>query len=88
MGAEIEGEYRKDVYELPISAIRELIANAVLHKAILINPVYRCVFMTTGWRFLHQVCLMADWARESMGFWKEDRYAKPGIPSILLMDIL
>ena len=32
VGAEIEGEYRKDVYELPISAIREMIANAVLHR--------------------------------------------------------
>ncbi len=35
MGAEIEGEYRKDVYELPISAIREIIANAVLHRSYL-----------------------------------------------------
>ena len=35
MGAEIEGEYRKDVYELPISAIRETIANAVLHRSYL-----------------------------------------------------
>ncbi len=35
MGAEIEGEYRKDVYELPISAIREMIANAVLHRSYL-----------------------------------------------------
>ena len=35
IGAEIEGEYRKDVYELPISAIRETIANAVLHRSYL-----------------------------------------------------
>ena len=35
MGAEIEGEYRKDLYELPISAIREMIANAVLHRSYL-----------------------------------------------------
>lgn len=35
VGAEIEGEYRKDVYELPISAIREMIANAVLHRSYL-----------------------------------------------------
>ena len=35
MGTEIEGEYRKDVYELPISAIREMIANAVLHRSYL-----------------------------------------------------
>ena len=35
MGAEIEGEYRKDIYELPISAIRETIANAVLHRSYL-----------------------------------------------------
>lgn len=35
MGVEIEGEYRKDMYELPISAIRETIANAVLHRSYL-----------------------------------------------------
>jgi predicted HTH transcriptional regulator len=47
MGAEIEGEYRKDVYELPISAIREMIANAVLHRSYLDKS---CV----------QVCLYDD----------------------------
>jgi predicted HTH transcriptional regulator len=47
MGAEIEGEYRKDVYELPISAIREVIANAVLHRSYLDKS---CV----------QVCLYDD----------------------------
>lgn len=35
MGAQIDGEYRKDMYELPISAIRESIANAVLHRSYL-----------------------------------------------------
>ena len=35
MGARIDGEYRKDVYELPISAVRESIANAVLHRSYL-----------------------------------------------------
>lgn len=35
MGAEIEGVYRNDDYELPISAIREIIANAVLHRSYL-----------------------------------------------------
>lgn len=35
MGAEIEGLYRNDVYELPITAIREMIANAVLHRSYL-----------------------------------------------------
>lgn len=35
MGAEINGEYRNDLYELPISAIRESIANAVLHRSYL-----------------------------------------------------
>lgn len=47
MGAEIEGEYRKDLYELPISAIREMIANAVLHRSYLDKS---CV----------QVCLYDD----------------------------
>lgn len=35
MGAEIEGIQRRDIYELPISAIRELIANAVCHRSYL-----------------------------------------------------
>ncbi len=35
MGAEINGLYRKDVYELPIDSIRELIANAVSHRSYL-----------------------------------------------------
>jgi len=35
MGAQIDGEYRKDVYELPISAVRETIANAILHRSYL-----------------------------------------------------
>ena len=35
MGARIDGEYRKDLYELPISAVRETIANAVLHRSYL-----------------------------------------------------
>ena len=47
MGAEIEGEYRKDVYELPISAIREMISNAILHRSYLDKS---CV----------QVCLFDD----------------------------
>lgn len=47
MGAVIEGEYRKDVYEFPISAIREMIANAVLHRSYLYKS---CV----------QVCLFDD----------------------------
>ena len=33
MGAEIEGIYRNDSYELPVSAIREMIANAVVHRS-------------------------------------------------------
>ncbi|MEG1958132.1 MAG: hypothetical protein RR920_09870 [Lachnospiraceae bacterium] len=35
-GAEINGEYRKDTYEFPITAIREMIANGVLHRRIVI----------------------------------------------------
>ena len=35
VGAQIDGEYRKDLYELPISAVRETIANAVLHRSYL-----------------------------------------------------
>lgn len=33
MGANIEGLFRADIYELPITAIREMIANAVLHNS-------------------------------------------------------
>ncbi|MBQ7567754.1 putative DNA binding domain-containing protein [bacterium] len=35
MGAIIEGLYRRDVYELPTKSIREMIANAVLHRSYL-----------------------------------------------------
>lgn len=35
MGAEIDGLYRKDIYELPITSIRELIANGVSHRSYL-----------------------------------------------------
>ena len=35
MGATINGLFREDTYELPISAIREMIANAVLHRSYL-----------------------------------------------------
>lgn len=45
MGADIEGLYRKDVYELPITAIREMIANAVLHRSYLDRScVQVCIF--------------------------------------------
>ena len=45
MGAQIDGEYRKDMYELPISAIRETIANAVLHRSYLDRScVQICIF--------------------------------------------
>lgn len=35
LGAEIEGVLRRDTYELPIHAIREMIANAVVHRSYL-----------------------------------------------------
>jgi hypothetical protein len=35
LGAEINGLYRKDIYELPISSVRELIANGVSHRSYL-----------------------------------------------------
>lgn len=35
MGMRIDGIYRQDVYELPVSSIRELIANAVVHRSYL-----------------------------------------------------
>lgn len=45
MGAEIDGVYRNDSYELPISAIREMVANAVLHRSYLDKScVQVCIF--------------------------------------------
>ena len=45
MGAEIGGIYRTNVYELPISAIREMIANAVVHRSYLNNSCIQvCIF--------------------------------------------
>lgn len=35
MGANINGLYRKDIYELPIDSIREVIANAISHRSYL-----------------------------------------------------
>lgn len=35
LGAEIDGLYRRDVYELPIDSIREMIVNAVAHRSYL-----------------------------------------------------
>lgn len=35
LGAEIEGVFRRDTFELPIHAIREMIANAVVHRSYL-----------------------------------------------------
>jgi predicted HTH transcriptional regulator len=37
LGAEIDGLIRKDVYELPIKSIREMIVNAVTHRNYLDN---------------------------------------------------
>ena len=33
LGAKIEGLYRQDIYEMPISSIREIIANAITHRS-------------------------------------------------------
>jgi predicted HTH transcriptional regulator len=35
MGAEIDGVYRKDVYELPLESVREILANGVCHRSYL-----------------------------------------------------
>lgn len=35
MGSRIEGLYRNDMYELPVSAIREMITNTILHRSYL-----------------------------------------------------
>lgn len=35
LGAEIEGLYRQDMYEMPVGSIREIIANAVTHRSYL-----------------------------------------------------
>ncbi|MCM1038388.1 MAG: putative DNA binding domain-containing protein [Ruminococcus sp.] len=45
MGAEIGGVYRNDFYELPISAIREMAANAIVHRSYLDKScVQVCIF--------------------------------------------
>lgn len=44
-GAVIDGIYRKDTYELPITAIREMIANGVLHRSYLDRSCIQvCIF--------------------------------------------
>ncbi len=37
IGAKVDGLYSKDVYELPIKSIRELVANAVIHRSYLVE---------------------------------------------------
>ncbi len=37
MGASVDGLYRKDVYELPLKSLREMIANAVIHRSYLVE---------------------------------------------------
>ncbi|MCM1266361.1 MAG: hypothetical protein NC302_00540 [Bacteroidales bacterium] len=45
LGVEIEGIYRSESYELPPSAIREMIANAVVHRSYLQKTCIQvCVF--------------------------------------------
>ena len=45
MGVTIEGLFRADIYELPITAIREMIANAVLHRSYLDRSCIQvCIF--------------------------------------------
>lgn len=45
LGASINGIYRSDEYELPVSAIREMIANAVLHRSYIDDSCIQvCVF--------------------------------------------
>jgi len=45
MGTEINGIYREESYELPVTAIREMIANAVLHRSYLDRSCIQvCIF--------------------------------------------
>ena len=45
MGAEINGVYRSEEYELPIKAIREMVANAIVHRSYLDEAcVQVCIF--------------------------------------------
>ena len=45
LGAEINGVYRNEEYELPIKAVREMIANAVVHRSYLDEACIQvCIF--------------------------------------------
>lgn len=45
MGAEINGVYRSEEYELPIKAVREMVANAIVHRSYLDEAcVQVCIF--------------------------------------------
>lgn len=59
-GAEINGEYRKDTYEFPVTAIREMIANGVLHRSYLDRSCIQVCIFDDRIEVLSPVCFMVD----------------------------
>lgn len=48
--AKIEGMIRKECYELPIEAIREMIINAHCHRNLMDESCIQVAAMMTGWK--------------------------------------
>ena len=56
-GAVIDGLFREDVYELPLKAIREMLANAIIHRSYLIDSKIQVSIFD---EYLRE-CSMVEW---------------------------
>lgn len=54
MGARFQGVYRQDIYELPPDSIRELIANALVHRNYLEPGSIQIALFQIDWKLLLQ----------------------------------
>lgn len=64
--ARIEGLRREDVYEIPVPALRELIANAILHRNYLVHGFIQVSIYDNRVEILSPGSLYANLTREEM----------------------
>ena len=66
VGADIKGLYRKDVYEYPPEAVRELLANAVMHRNYLDKSCIQISVFDDGIEFLNPGGIFGDLTLEKI----------------------